>query len=237
MLVAAYVDDILIISKSRDDIKMIGENLSKVFSIRNLGDVNCCLGIEFIRRKSGYSIHQRGFILDVIARFRMTECKTVSIPMDVSTKLSRSTSMDDKEDNKVPYRELIGSLMYIAMGTRPDITHAVSYLSYYNDCHRHAHWIAAKRVLRYLKATLDLAITYELTDKQPLVGFVDADWGNCPDDRRSYTGYAFILVGSCITWESRKQRTVALSSTEAEYIGISDAFKEAIYLRKFLKEL
>lgn len=165
----------------------------------------------------------------------MTECKAVSTPMDVSTKLSGSKSLDDEEDNKVPYRELIGSLMYIAMGTRPDIAHAVSYPSCYNDCHKHTHWVAAKRVLRYLKATLDYTINYKSTGGRPLTGFVDADWGSCPDDRRSYTGYAFILAGGCITWESRKQRT--LSSTEAEYMGISDAFKEAIYLRKFLVEI
>lgn len=137
----------------------------------------------------------------------------------------------------VPYRELVGSLMYIAMGSRPDIAHAISYLSCYNDCYRHVHWTAAKRVLRYLKGTLDYAIIYRFTGGLPLVGFVDADWGSCPDDCRSYTGRAFILAGGSVIWESRKQRTVALSSTEAKYMGISDSFKEAVYLRQFLKEL
>lgn len=124
-LVVAYVD-ILVMSKDEDEIMKIGRNLSKSFKIRDLGDVSCCLGI--VRNEDGYSIHQRGFILDVLARFGMTDCKAVSTPMDVNTKLSRNTSPGDEEQMTVPYRELVGSLMYIAMGSRPDIAHAISYL-------------------------------------------------------------------------------------------------------------
>ena len=96
--------------------------------------------------------------------------------------------------------------------------------------------MAAKRVVRYLKGTLEYGITFHKTGK-PLFGFVDADWGNCILDRRSYSGYAFILGGAAITWEARKQRTVALSSVEAEYLALGEATKEAIFLRQFLSSL
>lgn len=125
--------------------------------------------------------------------------------------------------------------MMLTTLTRPDIAHAISWLSCYNDRHTREHWVAAKRVLRYLKGTPGAGIKYGSAD-DTLTGFVDADWGNCPVDRRSYTGFAFTLSGGIISWESRKQRTVALSSTETEYMGITEAVKEAIYLRRFLLE-
>ncbi|KAF6208713.1 hypothetical protein GE061_017171 [Apolygus lucorum] len=126
--------------------------------------------------------------------------------------------------------------MYLATATRPDISHAVSVLSQFNCCYGSDHWIAAKRVLRYLKKTRNYGLTFKKTGKR-IVGYVDADWGANLDDRRSYTGYAFKFADSCISWESRKQRTVALSSTEAEYMALTEATKEAIYWRQFLKEI
>ncbi|KYN08004.1 Copia protein [Cyphomyrmex costatus] len=126
--------------------------------------------------------------------------------------------------------------MYIAQGTRPDIAYAVSALSQFNSCYTMAHWSCAKRVLRYLKGTLDHGLTFTKSGKN-LTGYVDADWGNCSLDRRSYTGTAFLLANAAISWEAKKQRTVALSSTEAEYTALSEAAREAIYLSGFLKEV
>lgn len=118
-----YVDDILLISRKLDDIAKIKEGLMESFDVKDLGDVKCCLGIEFIRNENGYSIHQNRFIQDVLARFEMSDCKPISTPMDANAKLSRNSSSENESSNKVPYRELVGSLMYIAMGTRPDRRH------------------------------------------------------------------------------------------------------------------
>lgn len=126
--------------------------------------------------------------------------------------------------------------MYLAVATRPDLAYTVSVLSQFNHNHGKTHWCAAKRVLRYLQGSAEHALLFEKTE-QPLIGYVDADWGADIDDRASHTGYVFKLAGAAITWESRKQRTVALSSTEAEYIALSEAAKEAVYLRTFLKEI
>lgn len=186
MFVVIYVDDILIIAKNEKLITRIGNELKRSFDVRDLGNVGCCLGIEFVRHDDGYAMHQKGFVRDVLTCFGMSDCKPVSTPLDVSKRLHRNVSPNE-EVELVPYRELIGSLMYIAMGTRPDIVHAVSYLSSFNNCYRHDHWIAAKRVLRYLKGTMDWAITYRRDGERPCIGFVDADWENSPDDRKSYT--------------------------------------------------
>jgi len=124
------------------------------------------------------------------------------------------------------------------MGTRPDISFAVSYLGQFNNCFDRGHWTerAAKRVLRYLKGTQHLGISYRTSDKK-LEGYVDADWGNNKEDRRSFTGFVFCFNGEPVSWESKKQRTVALSSTEAEFMAMTEAVKENLYFRRSFEEL
>lgn len=127
-------------------------------------------------------------------------------------------------------------LTYLATCTRPDIAFAVSHLSQFNNCFDETHWKAAKRVLRYLKGTSNVGLSFGRT-KEHLSCYTDADLPNNLDDRHSYTGYIFILNGCPVSWESKKQRTTALSSTKAEYMAISDAVKEAVYLRRFIDGL
>ncbi|CAF4958368.1 unnamed protein product [Pieris macdunnoughi] len=123
----------------------------------------------------------------------------------------------------LPYQKLIGSLMYIAVLTRPDIVFSVNFLSQFNNCYTKEHWAYAKRFLA--------------SGNNQLEAFVDVDWASNVIDRRSYTGYFFRLLNCAISWETKKQVTVALSSTEAEYMGISECCQEAVYLRNLLFEL
>ena len=126
--------------------------------------------------------------------------------------------------------------MYIAIGTRSDIAHAVNSLSQFNCKHGMVHWQAAKRVLRYLTGTLNKKLTFS-KNENGIQGFADADWGNCIIDRSSYTGYVFTLCGGAVSWCLKKQRTVALSSTEAEYMALSEAGKECLFLYTFFQEI
>lgn len=137
----------------------------------------------------------------------------------------------------MPYQKLIGSLMYVAVLTRPDIVFSVNFLSQFNNCYDDEHWAYAKRVLKYLKKTKSFCLKFTASGKSQLEAFVDADWASNIVDRRSYTGYFFRLSGCAISWETKKQSTVALSSTEAEYMGISECCKEAVYLRNLIFEL
>ncbi|GAB1867410.1 Reverse transcriptase Ty1/copia-type domain-containing protein [Camponotus japonicus] len=235
LLVAIYVDDLLVVSWNDTLIAGLAKYLSKKFEVRDLGRAKYCLGIEFSHEESGIKMNQKGYINDILKRFGMVDSRPVSTPIDLGLKLKRIETQTAEERN-LPYRKLIGSLMYLAICTRPDIAYAVSYLSQYNSCFNKTHWVAAKRILRYLKGTSDLGLHFR-KDSNSLKGYCDADWGNCLEDRRSYTGYVFVLAGSPIAWESRKQRTVALSSTEAEYMAMTEATKEAICTRKFLIEL
>lgn len=126
--------------------------------------------------------------------------------------------------------------MYVAVCTRPDIAHAVNYLSQFNTCHNTEHWTAAKRVLRYLKGTKSLSIKYSRKVKTNIEGFADADHAG-DKDRKSYSGFVFLCQGGAISWESKKQRTVALSTAEAEYVALSEATREAVFLQRFMAEM
>lgn len=152
--------------------------------------------------------------------------------METNLKLEKG----DKTHSKFPYQQLIGSLMYLSVLTRPDISYCISYLSQFNNCNTETHWKHAKRVLRYLSGTKYYGLLY-VKNNLDIAGYADADWASDNQDRKSYTGYCFIYSGCLVSHESRKQQTVALSSTEAEYMAVCEASKEAIYLKKLLTEL
>ncbi|UYV61519.1 hypothetical protein LAZ67_1005132 [Cordylochernes scorpioides] len=217
LLVAIYVDDLIIAAEREDTLISFKESMKKIFKIKDLGKINYCLGIRIQTKKDGsISIDQEKYIEELLAKYRMKEAKPISTPMDSNSKLTKISSIE--------------------VSTRPDIAYAVSALGQFSNDPRRQHWNAAKRVLRYMKGTLCLKITYEKTN-ETLYGCVDADWGGNLADRKSQTGLVFFLAGGPIAWESKKQQTVALSSTESEYIALCEAGKEAVYLRALLDEM
>ena len=187
----------------------------------------------------------------------------MSTPADPEVILTKDMCAITAEDimvmMNIPYREAVGCLIWLSMGTRPDITYAVAQVAKFNDKPGPAHWDAVQRIFRYLAGTIDYAIEYrpndQLPDNQPPTvlfsfspslehpnemnptGFVDSDHARCPDTRRSVTGYAFILGEGPISWQSRQQVSVALSSMEAEYMAACEATKEAMWLRMLLMEI
>ena len=236
ILLGIYVDDLILISKDKKTLLDTKRCLSTQFRMKDLGPIHHCLGIEFKRNEKGFELSQKKYINDVLERYNMKDCKPIRTPVEVGAKLNKPDKISELEMSKYPFRSLIGSLTYLSVATRPDLSYAVSSLRQFNNCYSEQHWKAAKRILRYLKGTQNYTLRYEQAEKS-LEGFVDADWGNCIIDRKSYTGYAFIYGGAAISWEARKQRTVAHSSVEAEYMALSDASKEAVYLRRFLAEI
>ncbi|CAB3252424.1 unnamed protein product [Arctia plantaginis] len=215
MLIGIYVDDIILATNDNAWMESIKGQLASVFEMKDMGNISNCLGIEF-SRDNEYRVYlkQKLYVDKILERFGMSECKPAVTPIDVNVKLEKPECISHDIMNQYPYQSLIGALMLLAVCTRPDITYAVNYLSQFNTNYNIEHWKAAKRVLRYLKGTSDYGLVYERTGL-PLFGVVDADWGGNTVDRRSYSGFAFILAGAPISWEARKQRTVALSSTEA----------------------
>lgn len=145
-------------------------------------------------------------------------------------------SSKTEQRRELPYKELIGALLYISQRTRPDISFAVNKLSQFCACYGEKQWIAAKRVLRYLKSTQSFGIVYERTGKS-LIAFSDADWANDPRDRKSISGFVVFLANGPVSWSATKQNLVTLSTMEAEYVALSQCVKEVAWLRELLSEL
>lgn len=222
--VVLYVDDMMIFSNNVEREKEIKAELASSLKIKDLGEARFCLGIEITRQDGQISLCQSAYIHEILRRFNMSDCNPVKTPMAAGTKLTKNPGGAGNSSN-FPYRELIGALTY-----------AVSSLSQFNSNPSTEHWTAAKQVLRYLKGSVNIGLTYRKNDQLPQC-LADSDWGNCIIDRRSYTCFTCILSNAAVSWESRKQRTIALSSTEAKYIVIAEATKEALYLLGFLKEI
>lgn len=189
--------------------------------------------MRIVCNENSVTLDQENYIDQLLNKFNMLDCNTSDTPMECKLSLS----IGNRCDINLPYQKLIGSLMYLSVLTRPDISYAVSYMSQFNNCYTKEHWIHAKRILRYLKGTKHYTLKYNSKLNSEIIGYVDADWGSDVISRRSYTGYIFELSGAAISWESRKQKVVALSTTEAEYIGISECCKEAIYLQNLHCEI
>ena len=240
-IVCSSTDDFAIAASSTDRMVKFKADLGSHFEMSDLGEIAWILGILVQRDRNSktISLSQSAYVDSIVKRFNLVDAPPLSTPIDPNALLSKdqcpSTPRQFDDMRSVPYREAIGSLMYAAIGTRPDITFAVTALSQYLQNPGRPHWEQAKRTIRYLKGTRDWKLEFGPTGG--VEGFSDANWGNDVDDRHSICGYVFNLNGGAISWSSKKQSVVALSSTEAEYIGITHAAKEAIWVRHLLSEL
>ncbi|KAI0996963.1 hypothetical protein K3495_g11220 [Podosphaera aphanis] len=166
----------------------------------------------------------------------MNDCNPVSTPIEPNHRLRAAQQGEDRA-NGTYYQQIIGSVMYLVSATRPDLAYTISHLSQFSSDPSKTHLGAAKRILRYLKGTVNRKLFYKYETPLVLSGFCDASYANCLDTRRSFSGYVFQLGESCICWKSRKQRTVAHSTCEAEYMALSIATKHYIWVVNALKQL
>lgn len=220
-----WVDDILITGSENAKEEII-KKLRKEFNAKNLGRIKCFLGTEIIREEDTIKLSQKKLIDKIVQRFNMSECKAAVNPMEFNFQINKS-----EEIIAVPYRELIRSLTYLSMISRPDITFATSYLGRYLDHPTTAAWKAAKRIIRYVKATRNLSLTFRKTTGLGITAFSDADWAADKNDRKSVSGMAIYYGANLVSWSSKKQPTIALSTAEAEYVAAASSVVELIYLK------
>lgn len=180
VILTVYVDDLVLASKNNSKLTNLRENLKKEFKMKDMGQIHYCLGLEidYQKEKGVLKISQKKYTQEILKKFNMEDSKPVVTPFDLNLKFEDEFQVKEEFQN-LPYRKLIGSLMYLTMGTRVDITYAVNYLSQFNSKYSDVHWKAAKRILRYLKGTSDHGIEYKRSGNSDVVCFVDADWGNC----------------------------------------------------------
>lgn len=216
---------------------LIERQISSVFEIRNMGEIKQYLGIEVTEDDDGiYSIRQTKYINKVINDFGMQDAKNSKTPLDVGYEKIQSQNHLELESNK-QYLKLIGSLLFIALNTRPDISASIAILTQKISKPTQYDWLQLKRVLRYLKGTATLRLKMAIKDETSLVGYADANWGESRTDRKSNSGFVFKYCGGIVSWCSRKQTCVALSTTEAELIALCEAAKECIWLKRLITEI
>ena len=232
ILMLVYVDDILISAPTVEAIERVKARLTEAFKARDLGEANYYLGINITRDRAAKTIklsHTR-MINDLISKYDLSECRPRDTPISVGTVLSK-TDGEPLNRDIYPYATLVGALLYLSITTRPDIAFVVGRLSCFMSNPTTTHWTVAKGVLRYLATNADMGITFSGSGTT-IIGYCDADYAADVDTRRSTTGYVFLLNGGAITWCSKRQPTVAASTTEAEYITAGAACREALWLRK-----
>jgi len=242
VVLAIHVDDTTITGSA---IKLVNEfkgRINEKFKITDLGSISWLLGLSIERNRATRTLYisQKAYIESIICRFNLDDAKSLTIPMDPNILLSKdqcpTTEEQMKEMKKIPYREAIGALNWVAVGSRPDISFAVGQLAQFMENPGRNHWEAVKRVLRYLKGMKDLKLVYGNTGDKGLQAFADADGAN-QEHRRAISGFVVLIDGGAVSWMSKKQELVTLSTMEAEYVAATHAAKELLWLRRLLGEI
>jgi hypothetical protein len=233
VILLLYVDNLFLTGEE----KLITEckkKLSSEFEMKDLGLMHYFLGLEVWQSPKGIFLNQGKYAVEILKRFEMLDCKSMNTPMEMKLKLLVDTSSELIDASL--YRQIIGSPMYLT-NTKPDICFAVNTLSQFVVEPRHVHLVVAKHVMRYLKGTLDYGLSYDGDYNFTLSGYTDSDWVGSVSDKKSTSGCCFSLGSAMISWQSKKQSSIALSTAEAEYIVACSASCGAIWLCKLLTGL
>lgn len=230
-----FVDDMLICCKNQEKIDDVKRKLSNRFNMKDIGIVKYYIGINIKHdiKRNIMTLSQEKYIESLAKKYNLKDAKLYNTPMEANLKLEPANEIDVR----IKYRNLIGELLYISTGTRPDIAYSVNYLSRYQNCYDETHYKYALRILKYLYLSRELKLTYtKNTETEIMDCMVDADWAGDCNDRKSTTGYVIRLFNNVIYWKSHKQSTVTKSSTFAEYVALSEAVTDVNFVRYMLRE-
>ena len=235
-IIGVYVDDFVIAAESPEKIEEVKVALAEKFDAKDLGKLRYFLGVQVMQDNGTVWMGQPTFTEAILQKYGMDEAKPVKTPVSVNAKLKSSEDSELVDQNL--NQSAVGSLLYLAMRTRPDIAFAVSNVARYCSNPTKSHWTAVKRIFRYLRGTTHLGLLYgKSSETSDLIGYSDSDWGGDSNDYKSTTGYLFQIAGTAVTWKSKKQSCVALSTAEAEYMALSSAAQEAVWIRELISEL
>lgn len=233
LVIQIYVDDIIFGSTNPNLVKDFEDCMKSEFEMSMVGELNYFLGLQIKQTSNGIHINQAKYIRDMIKKFNFENLKPSPTPMCTSTKL-------DKDENGVAfdeklYRSMIGSLLYLT-ASRPDIMFAVCMCARFQSMPKLSHFKAVKRIFRYLQHTPTLGLWYDRQSSLSLHAYSDADYGGCRVDRKSTSGTCQFLGNSLISWFSKKQSSVALSTTEAEYMALSLCCTQLLWIKQQLSD-
>lgn len=235
LLLGVYVDDLIITGSSKEAIESFKEEMKTKFQMSDLGLLSFYLGIEVQQNEDGISLCQAHYASHILQLGGMEGCNPAHTPMEERLRLSRESTAEEVDATE--YRRIVGSLCYL-VHTRPDLAFAVGYVSRFIERPTEEHMMAVKRILRYVAGTTHYGLHYKRKTKETrLVGYSDSDLAGDIDTRNSTSGTLFFLGNCLVSWQSLKQRVVALSSCEAEYVAATTAATQGIWLARLLGEL
>ncbi|GAU35215.1 hypothetical protein TSUD_204910 [Trifolium subterraneum] len=237
LIVCLYVDDLLITGSNDSDIAKFKGTMHSEFDMTDMGKLSYFLGLQFDETAQGILLHQKKYVKELLLKFNMLGCNPAVTPIEVNPRLE----LDDTGENvnSTLYRQMVGSLRYLC-NSRPDLSFAVGVVSRFVESPKQSHMVAVKRILRYVQGTMEFGVLFPnniSNSVNKLEGFSDSDWCGDHVDRRSTTGYIFKFLHAPISWCSKKQPVIALSSCEAEYIACAFAACQGIWLESLLKDI
>jgi hypothetical protein len=242
IILLLYVDDMLIVGMNSSRIDRLNKQLSQSFAMKDLGPAKQIFGVRIhrCRKDKKLFISHEQYIKKVLERFNMNKAKVVSSPFatqfKLSTKQNPSTDEEKEDMERIPYASAVGSLMYSKVCMRPDRAHVVGLVSRFLSNPGREHWNAVKWIMRYLRGTSKLSLSFG-SGKPMLVGYTNSDMAGDVDTRKSPLGYLITFSGGIVSWQSRLQKCIVLSTIEAKLIAATEACKELLWMKKFLQEL
>ena len=228
IIVEIYVDDIIFGSDDNRLSKQFVESMQKEFEMSMLGEMKFFLGLQITQSDKGISISQTKYINEMLKKFQMEDSKPIGTPMVTDYKLSKFD--DTKDVDQTVYISMIGSLLYATVKI-PDIMHVVCQVDRFQASPKTSHLLAVKRIFRYLKGTTEYGLWYPTGNHLDLYAFTDADWAGYVDDRKSTSGAVFFLGVCLVSWSSKKQSAVSLSTVEAEYIAVAACCAKVLWMK------
>jgi hypothetical protein len=234
LIVVVYVDDIIFGGSMNKMCQEFAIEMQKEFEMSMLGELSFFLGLQISQFDKGIFISQTKYIKEMLKKFRMEDCAPVNTPMVTGCKLSKDD--ESLEENQTLYRSMIGNLLYV-MTSRPDIMQAVGLVAWFQAAPKETHVQAVKIIFKYLKGTLDFGLWYSRGEYFTLTTYTDVDWAGSVDDRKSTSGGAFFLGNNLVSWLSKKQSSVSLSTTEAEYIATTSCCTQVLWMKQTLKDI
>jgi hypothetical protein len=232
LIVQVYVDDIVFGGSSHSFVARFTEDMSKEFEMSIMGELQFFLGLQIKQAKEGTFVHQAKYTKDILKKFKMDDSKPLSTPMSTTTVLDAD---EDGEPVDQEYRSMIGSLLYLT-ATRPDIQFSVCLCAHFQASPRTSHRQAVKRIFRYLRYTHELGLWYSAASSLSLLGFSDVDFAGCRVNRKSTSGTCQFLGSSLVAWSSRKQSSVAQSTTKAEYVAAASCCSQLLWITYTLSD-
>jgi hypothetical protein len=234
IIVSVYVDDLIFTGDDANMLFDFKKSMMREFDMSDLGKMRYFLGIEVLQNSGGIYICQKKYALEVLKRFGMMECNAVKNPIVPGCKVNKDE--DGVKVDETYYKQLVGSLMYLT-ATRPDMMFVTCLISRYMAKPTELHLQIAKRALRYLRGTVNFGIQYKKGGSNELLAFTDSDYAGDIEDRKSTSGYVFVLSSGAVSWSSKKQPIVTLSTTEAEFVAAAMCVCQALWIKRVLKEL